>query len=56
MLKQALYKFEARSAVEHLFRVASGLESLVVGETDVLLWGKSNRPMLLLRIMGSPGK
>jgi glutamyl-tRNA reductase len=35
-LKQYVYVFEDRAAVEHLFRVASGLESMVIGEFEVL--------------------
>jgi glutamyl-tRNA reductase len=35
-LLQYVYLFEDRVAVEHLFRVASGLESMIVGEFEVL--------------------
>jgi len=35
-LLQYVYLLEDRTAVEHLFRVASGLESMIVGEFEVL--------------------
>jgi len=35
-LLQYVYLFEDKTAVEHLFRVASGLESMIVGEFEVL--------------------
>jgi glutamyl-tRNA reductase len=35
-LLQHVYLLEDRAAVEHLFRVASGLESMIVGEFEVL--------------------
>ena len=35
-LLQYVYLFEDRTAVGHLFRVASGLESMIVGEFEVL--------------------
>ncbi len=35
-LLQYLYLFKDRAAIEHLFRVASGLESMIVGEYEVL--------------------
>ncbi len=35
-LRSHLYFIEGRAAVEHLMRVASGLESLVLGETQIM--------------------
>ena len=35
-LADELYKFSSQDAVEHLFKVASGLDSMVLGETEIL--------------------
>ena len=35
-LGDQLYKFSGQDAVEHLFKVASGLDSMVLGETEIL--------------------
>ncbi len=36
VLLQYVYLFKDKAAIEHLFRVASGLESMIVGEYEVL--------------------
>ncbi len=35
-LRQFLYRFDGRDAIRHLFRVASSLDSMVVGEPQIL--------------------
>ena len=43
-LEQHLYSLLQRDAVLHVFRVASSLDSMVIGEPQIL--GNSNRPTL----------
>jgi glutamyl-tRNA reductase len=36
ILRQYAYNLEAKAAVEHLFRIASGLDSMIIGEYEIL--------------------
>ncbi|HEX8280033.1 MAG TPA: glutamyl-tRNA reductase, partial [Chthoniobacterales bacterium] len=48
-----LYRYEAEQCVQHLFRVASGLDSMVVGETEVL--GQAKQAYAMARESGGAG-
>ena len=50
---QAFYRYEALTCVQHLFRVASGLDSMVVGETEVL--GQAKKAYENARASGAAG-
>jgi glutamyl-tRNA reductase len=47
------YRYEADNCVRHLFRVASGLDSMVVGESEIL--GQAKRAYELARTSGAVG-
>src|SRR5256886_9946868 len=47
------YRYEAEKCVQHLFRVASGLDSMVVGETEIL--GQTKKAYQSARASGAVG-
>src|SRR5215472_7965027 len=47
------YRYEGAKCVQHLFRVASGLDSMVVGETEVL--GQTKKAYERARASGAVG-
>lgn len=49
----AFYRFDGEACVQHLFRVASGLDSMVVGETEVL--GQAKQAYEKARSSGAAG-
>jgi len=49
----AFYRYEDAECAQHLFRVTSGLESMVVGETEIL--GQAKKAYELARTSGAAG-
>ena len=47
------YRYEANKCVQHLFRVASGLDSMVVGESEI--FGQAKKAYESARISGAVG-
>ena len=47
------YRYEGEQCIQHLFRVTSGLDSMVVGETEIL--GQAKRAYATARESGSAG-
>jgi glutamyl-tRNA reductase len=47
------YRYEAEKCIQHLFRVASGLDSMVVGETEIL--GQTKKAYESARASGAVG-
>ncbi len=50
---EAFYRYEALNCVQHLFRVASGLDSMVIGETEIL--GQAKKAYEAARESGAAG-
>ncbi|MBA2744125.1 MAG: glutamyl-tRNA reductase [Chthoniobacterales bacterium] len=47
------YRYDAEDCVQHLFRVAAGLDSMVIGETEIL--GQTKKAYEAARTSGSAG-